>query len=80
MAKHRIKIWPEYFEAVEDGRKTFEHRVDDRNYKVGDILILEEWDPHTPEMPYTGRELVVAVTYAHELPNNQIIMSIKKGG
>lgn len=39
---HELKILPEYFEAVVSGNKRFEIRKDDRNYKKGDILRLNE--------------------------------------
>ena len=41
---HELKILPEYFEALVDECKHFELRKDDRDYQVGDILALEEWD------------------------------------
>lgn len=56
---HDLKIRPVYFEAVEDGRKTFEIRYDDRDYQVGDRLILREW--HLGR--YTGRVVEKMVTY-----------------
>ena len=56
---HRKKILPEYFQAVWDGRKTFELRKDDDGYKVGDLLILEEWDGEK----YTGRVVFKEITY-----------------
>jgi len=54
MAEIKKKIWPEYFEAVNSGKKKFELRLDDFEVKEGDILILEEWNPKTRE--YTGRK------------------------
>lgn len=50
--EHRLKIKPEYFEAVTRGEKNFELRKDDRNYQVGDLVKLLEWDGEK----YTGRE------------------------
>jgi hypothetical protein len=41
--RHEIKIAPEYYEAIKSGRKNFELRKNDRDYKVGDILILSEF-------------------------------------
>lgn len=37
---HILKIEEVFFEAVVDGRKTFEVRKDDRGFKDGDDLIL----------------------------------------
>jgi hypothetical protein len=66
---HELKCWPPYFEELSLGRKTFELRKDDRQYRVGDILRLREWAP-TESAPidpksgsYTRREHKVRVTY-----------------
>jgi len=55
------KTWPEYFQAIMDGRKTFDLRLADWEIEVGDTLILKEWDPESKD--YTGRELRKEVTY-----------------
>jgi hypothetical protein len=65
-ATHRLKTWPPYFIKVESGEKTFEVRLNDRGYKVGDTLILEEWD--RIQEHYTGRTLTRTVTYVMEGP------------
>lgn len=64
--KHKLKILPEFFEAVNDGRKTFELRENDRGYKTGDILILQEFDGED----YTGREISREVLYIYEGSGN----------
>lgn len=58
---HALKTWPEFFEAVLYGGKSFEIRKNDRDYKVGDLLILREWDPK--DQKYTGRRVEATVTY-----------------
>lgn len=42
---HDLKIWPEYFQPVVKGLKTFELRYNDRNFQVGDILMMHEFCP-----------------------------------
>lgn len=49
---HYLKIRPEYYLPVTRGIKQFELRKDDRDYKVGDLVVLQEWDGEK----YTGRE------------------------
>lgn len=58
---HALKTWPEYFQAVVKGEKTFEIRRNDRPFKVGDKLLLQEWDPKSET--YTGNEEIVDVVY-----------------
>lgn len=58
--QHDLKILPQYFEAVKTGKKKFELRKNDRDYKVGDEIHLEEWEPAGG---YTGRDIVKEITY-----------------
>jgi hypothetical protein len=46
---HALKCWPEFFAAILGGQKRHEVRHDDRGFKVGDRLLLREWDP-APEL------------------------------
>lgn len=55
------KIWPQYFDAVGSGEKTFELRLADFMCDPGDTLVLREWDPDTKK--YTGRSIEKEVTY-----------------
>ena len=59
LKRHFVKITPQYFEAVLNGIKTFEVRYNDRNYKVGDTLILREFQCCN----YTGREIEKRIVY-----------------
>ncbi|MGG1362679.1 RNA-binding protein [Bacillus amyloliquefaciens] len=73
--RHHLKILPEYFEALKDGRKTFEIRHDDRGFKERDTLSLNEWQDG-----YTGRSIEVDVTYItnfQQQPGN-VVLGIKK--
>lgn len=63
MTTHSLKTWPEFFQKMLDGDKTFELRKNDRNFAVGDTLLLREFDPWPSPAYYTGRELSVRVTY-----------------
>lgn len=44
MRIHELKITEPYFSDVAFGSKNFEIRKNDRDFKVGDILILRKWD------------------------------------
>lgn len=39
--KHKVKILLEYANAILEGRKSFEIRKNDRNYKEGDLIIFD---------------------------------------
>ncbi len=58
---HHLKTWPDFYNAIDAGRKTFEARKDDRAFRVGDVLILEEWDKDL--RVYTGRSMIRYVTH-----------------
>lgn len=58
---HDIKCWPMYFDAIRTGRKTFEVRLNDRNYHEGDTVLLREYDPE--QQAFTGRTLLTQVGY-----------------
>lgn len=60
-----VKILPEYYEAVKCGDKTFEVRLNDRDYQVNDILHLQEY----ANGEYTGRELVKSISYILDNPD-----------
>lgn len=79
---HYLKTWPEFFNAVIEPdpskRKTVEIRKNDRDFKVGDALVLMEYDPVTEQ--YTDRQRVVVVTHILSgqpwLPDGYVAMSI----
>jgi ASC-1-like (ASCH) protein len=78
---HELKTWPSFWEAVYNGTKTFEVRKNDRDFKKGDTLILQEWD--TENMDYTSRWLSCKVIYVLHggnfgIEEGYVVMSIKK--
>lgn len=56
---HQIRLSSQYFDDVCSGKKSFEFRKNDRNYKVGDILEMTEFK----DGKNTGRMVRVIVTY-----------------
>lgn len=76
---HRLKTWPEPFEGLCRGVKTFEIRKDDREYKVGDFLVLDEWDPatqgYTSEQPLVRRVRFLLKEFG--LSDGHVAMSIE---
>ena len=60
MATHHLKLHPKYFAEVIAGRKPFEIRFDDRNYRVGDTVVLMEY---SVENGATGRQHSRLITY-----------------
>ena len=78
---HELKIHPQPFDAVCKGLKTFEYRFNNRSFRMGDTLKLNEFDPE--KMVYTGAFIEVRVMYLleggqYDIPENYVIMSIKK--
>ena len=55
------KVWPEYFQKILDGIKTFELRLADFECNPGDVLVLKEYNPKTKQC--SGRVLEKAVTF-----------------
>ncbi|MFB8523124.1 DUF3850 domain-containing protein [Enterococcus faecalis] len=72
---HELKILPEYFEAVVLGNKRFEIRKNDRNYKKGDILRLNEYQ----DGQYTGDVHVAEITYITDYAQQDgyVVLGIK---
>ena len=80
MKIHELKTWPDYFEAVKYGNKTFEYRKNDRDFEEDDLLILKKYDPENEE--YLKEELMVQVRKVYKdvpgLPSDYCIMEIKR--
>lgn len=84
---HELKVWPEPFRSLMAGRKKHEIRKFDRDFQVGDLLILKEWDPHPAIADdvrgYTGQEVKVRISYITPpgqwgLPQDIGVLSIER--
>lgn len=64
---HALKTVPPYFKDIVDGTKTFEIRKNDRLFKVGDKLLLQEYLPK--EDKYSGQEWEGIITYILDNPD-----------
>lgn len=58
---HELKILPSQYLDVKSGRKKFEVRRNDRNFKCGDTLLLREFNKKSDE--YTGEQVAVDVKF-----------------
>lgn len=81
---HDLKVNASVWNALEIRVKTWEFRKNDRNFKVGDILLLRLYNPETKEYaePREGYKLIREVTYIlygpqFGIPEGYCIMSIE---
>ncbi len=58
---HHLKCWPHFYRQICSGIKRFEIRKDDRDFRVGDLLALEEYEPETAK--YTGCGMSAVIHY-----------------
>ena len=86
MKSHDLKTDPIPFQASWDGLKDYEIRSNDRDFQVGDHLVLRETKYSGAEMAegkqleYTGRVLdreVAHVLSGYGLPEGVVILSVK---
>lgn len=79
MPTHALKTLPGFFSDIVKGTKTFEVRKNDRNFKMGDKLLLQEF---LPDKGYTGEEWEGEITYLLNHPDyckkGFVIMGIKE--
>lgn len=64
---HEKKTWPELFQKILNGQKTFDMRIADFECNEGDTLILKEWDSTTKT--YTGRQIEKTITHVLKTKN-----------
>lgn len=59
MKIHELKSRTQPWHAVAYGRKRYEVRVNDRDFEVGDLLVLRHWN-HEANCYGRGSEVIVA--------------------
>lgn len=80
MKHHDLKILPRYYLAVSNKTKTFECRLNDRNFEEGDTVTLKEYDKETES--FTGCELtfkigmVLHLKYFFHNDNKYVVFSL----
>lgn len=61
ITEHHVKSWREFFGPIQSGHKKHDLRINDRNFKINDRLILEEFD--FAQGNYTGRTCTCKITF-----------------
>jgi ribosomal protein S17 len=61
MSRIEKKMWPESYEKVLSGEKTYDIRLADWTIEPGDTIVFREWDPSNKK--YTGRIMQRKVGY-----------------
>lgn len=79
--QHELKCAPEPFQAKWEGRKEWEFRKNDRDYREGDLLLEREYDISSNS--YSGREILEEVVWilpggSYGVPADCVIMSTKQ--
>ena len=78
---HELKIYKEYADAIINGEKTFEIRLNDRRYKVGDIIKFTQVSDGRPILNHPITKKEYKITYMLEgwgLKDNWCVFSIKE--
>lgn len=87
MTTHHVKSWAHLFDAIVSGAKAYDLRKNDRDYQVGDIVWLNQYD--NIKGVYTGRVAKRTISYMTNnvtpcavssavLPNDYCILGFEK--
>lgn len=82
MKVHELKTELEQYNAIVDGRKTAEFRRNDRDFEVGDKLVLRKWDDDCSM--YVGPEFRATITHVltrgYGMPEGFAMLSFRTEG
>lgn len=70
---HKLKCWTPYYTAILAGDKKFDVRRDDRNFAVGDLVLLQQYDQSTEKyvLGSARQPLAVEKRIKYILPGGQ---------
>ena len=80
---HKIKVTESYADAVLEGRKTFEVRLNDRGYNAGDFVQFKVVESRFSSLVYTSHKLndkQFVITYVYSgkgLEPNYVVFGFK---
>lgn len=57
---HELKILPNYYNDIKEGKKTFELVKNNGRFEINDIIILQEYEN---SIGYTGRKIIKELSY-----------------
>jgi ASC-1-like (ASCH) protein len=79
--QHYLKIVDPYYQQVASGLKTFEVRENDRNFKVGDRVVLLRYNTETKQY-FKSQTIIIEITYIlsgfHAIKEGYVIFGFKK--
>lgn len=82
LTEHDLKLQYPHFDDVENGTVKCQVRLNDRDYKVGDLLLLREWRRDWNR--YTGRATYRTITHIMRLDAlgapHLVVLSLKVPG
>jgi len=72
---HELKIQAKYFNEVLNDKKNFEIRKNDRDFKIGDLVVLREVIGDL----YTGRTITGTITYItdYEQKDGYVVLGLR---
>ncbi|MGG4498532.1 DUF3850 domain-containing protein [Brevibacillus reuszeri] len=76
---HQLKTVQPYFNDVAEKRMTFEIRKFDKDFNVGDVLLLSEYDPVTDKLRVgVWREVTHMLSDQPYVPEGYVALSMKE--
>ena len=78
---HYIKIFERFADAVADGKKPFEVRLNDRGYNAGDRVVFTVITKYETPMPHPLNDKDYEITYVHSglgLKEGYVVFGIKE--